>query len=208
MLIHTFNDASPVYLQLQRVRDEDMEFIATEVIIRKKCSELWLDNNELGAESFLVLANALRNNTALHCLNLSNSRTSLEGVQALASSINQSAMKILILNSIGITDKQVKFLADMLKTNRSLNQLWLYDNQISGEGVQMLGDALIHHNVTLTLLDLSGNKLVNDSVLNILDEIIRKNTSLKWLDVSECNISEEGGEGLMQDEAHRRINMQ
>ncbi len=72
----------------------------------------------------------------------------------------------------------------------------------------MLGDALIHHNVTLTLLDLSGNKLVNDSVLNILDEIIRKNTSLKWLDVSECNISEEGGEGLMQDEAHRRINMQ
>ncbi|CAF4298718.1 unnamed protein product, partial [Adineta steineri] len=53
-----------------------------------------------------LISKELCNNTTLHCLNLSNNHTSLNGIQALASSINQSALKVIALNSLGITDEQ------------------------------------------------------------------------------------------------------
>jgi Ran GTPase-activating protein (RanGAP) involved in mRNA processing and transport len=83
-------------------------------------------------------------------LSLSSNHLCDNGIQVLAKALtfNNSTLDTLALHSTGITDKGVEYLAEMLKTNRTMMELRLSGNEIGNQGVQLLAKALTHHNNT------------------------------------------------------------
>jgi len=183
---------SEVNLLGQQLTDRDMETVIGQVIIKKQCTALWLEYNEITSQGTSLLAGALYNNTTLEKLSLHNNRVSDMGVHSLAQalSFDNSTLKELDLSWNGITDEGAQHLAEMLMTNKTLSRLNLSENQITDQGVQMLAIALAHHNTTLKRLDLETNKLMSDSCIDSLVEILEHNRSLVTLDVRYCNLSE------------------
>ena len=57
-------------------------------------------------------------------------------------SLNNSKLRILDLQNTGITDEGVKYVAEMLKTNTTLECLLLGANEINDQGVERLSNAM------------------------------------------------------------------
>jgi Ran GTPase-activating protein (RanGAP) involved in mRNA processing and transport len=104
----------------------------------------------------------------------------------------------LSLQNIGITDEGAKYIAEMLKTNATLQRLLLGNNKISDRGVDVLANVLTHHNTTLISLCFPQNKLVSDSSVDSLVKMLQHNQTLHHLDIAWCNLSDKGKERLRQ----------
>ena len=87
------------------------------------------------------------------------------------------------------TDHGAQYLADMLRTNRTLTQLWLGFNRLTDHGVRLLMSALAEHNSTLHVLSLSGNTLMTDGSVDCLLEMLEGNATLRMVAVANCNLS-------------------
>ncbi|CAF1455355.1 unnamed protein product, partial [Rotaria sordida] len=193
-LIRHYRLHSKVYLVGQQLTDQDMSIVVKEAIAEKKCSKLDLVHNYIGSEGASILASALFDNKTLRKLKLSHNHVSDRGVQSLAEPLafNNFTLQKLILTRNDITDRGARDLATMLKSNTTLTHLHLDYNQISDNGVQLLADALAHHNVTLQVLLLNGNKHVTDSSVDYFIDMLEHNQSLRELNVYDCNLSKIG----------------
>ena len=122
---------------------------------------------------------------------------------ASALSKNDSKLSRLALTSNNIKDESVQHLAEMLKTNRYLTQLWLGFNQITNHGVPILTDVLAHHNKTLHVLSLSSNYPVTDSSLDFLINMLECNHVLRTVCLSNCGLTETSKLKLRETTASR-----
>ncbi len=113
-------------------------------------------------------------------------------------SLNNSALRTLFLNSTGIIDEGAGYVAQMLKSNSTLEHLVLCKNNIDDRGIELLANALIQDNCTLTYIDLNENKLVSDGSIDILVQMFQQSRSLSYLDISKCNLFEKGKDRLRQ----------
>ncbi|CAF4094908.1 unnamed protein product, partial [Rotaria magnacalcarata] len=104
---------------------------------------------------------------------------------------NQTTLQHLYLGQNGIGDEGLKYLCDMLMTNRKLTWLWLSGNEISDQGVKLLWHALADYDITLEWLFLDSNKLITDSSLDDLMYMLKQNNTLKTLYINNCNLSKE-----------------
>jgi Ran GTPase-activating protein (RanGAP) involved in mRNA processing and transport len=147
-----------------------------------------------------TIAKALTNNATLEQLYLTDNNLSDTGIQALVKtlSLSNSRVDLLSLQNTGITEKGAKYIAEMLKTNATLQNLLLGWNDISDRGVDVLANVLTHHNTTLVRLLLQNNKLVSDSSVDSLVKMLQYNQTLDTLDIGECNLSNKGKERLRQ----------
>jgi Ran GTPase-activating protein (RanGAP) involved in mRNA processing and transport len=160
-----------------------------------------LDNNKITSVGVSVIAKALDGNTTLERLVLSyNDDIGDAGIHFLTQtlSLNSSPLLHLHLTKTGITDKGAECVAEMLKRNSTLRSLTLSMNNIGGGGVELLTNALSHHNSTLDSIDLSWNKLVSDRSVEFLVEMFKQNRSLSFLYISNCNLTEQGEDKLRQ----------
>jgi hypothetical protein len=73
---------------------------------------------------------------------------------------NLSNLRLLSLRSNYLGDEEVKIIAELLKTNESLEHLSLWDNSITDAAAVLLGEAL-RANRTLEYLSLGKNKISN-----------------------------------------------
>ncbi|CAF5059357.1 unnamed protein product, partial [Rotaria socialis] len=78
---------------------------------------------------------------------------------------NQTTLQHLYLGQNGVGDEGLKYLCDMLMTNRKLTWLWLSGNEFSDQGVKSLWHVLADYDITLEWLFLDSNKLITDSSL-------------------------------------------
>jgi hypothetical protein len=197
---------SLIDLDRQSLTDQDMPIVVQQAVIDKQCTRLRLSDNKITAQGVAVLTEALHNNTILEGLYIFNNHMADKGVYLLTQvlSENKSALKTLSLGWNDITDEGANYLAEMLKTNRTLIELWLPWNRISDRGVQLLANALIHHNTSLQRLSLDLNKLVTDLSVNILVDVLNHNQSLTALYVRECKLSKAGKAKLHEVEKSKK----
>lgn len=184
-----------VKMEKQNLNDQDVTIIVREAIINKQCSGLWLGSNNISSVGAITIADALRNNTTLQYLYLSDNKITDQGAQALSAVLSDSnvILKDLFLGNNNITDEGVACLANMLKTNKTLKQLNLSSNKVSDRGVQYLDDALNNQqNNSLEKLYLNSNKLITDNGVPYLAEMLKEKRKLNTLWIQGCSLSENG----------------
>ncbi|CAF1493776.1 unnamed protein product [Adineta steineri] len=198
--INSCKSCSRIDLRKQKITDLDMEFIIQEAIINKQCTMLWLNDNQLTSQSVSILASTLHNNITLEGLSLCHNGITDVNISHLSQILSDSKTKLnrLALTSNEITDEGVQYLAEMLKTNHSLTQLWLGSNQITDRGMQYLADVLAHHNRTLHVLSLTWNKLITELSVDSIINMLEYNQTLRTVCLSNCDLSDIGKERLRE----------
>jgi Ran GTPase-activating protein (RanGAP) involved in mRNA processing and transport len=161
------------------------------VIIRKQCTALWLQQNDITANGAAIIAEGLHDNTTLETLELSGNRISDKGIYHLTQvlAMNNSTLTKLYCGSNSITDKGAQYIAQLLRKNRTLTRLDLSFNEIGDRGVRRLSAALGESNTTLIQLNLSWNKSISESSVDSLAEMIEHHRAFEVIDVSHCNLS-------------------
>jgi Ran GTPase-activating protein (RanGAP) involved in mRNA processing and transport len=182
---------STVELSDQNLIDKDMQIVVKHAIIRKKCKELRLTSNEITCDGAWILSEALNNNKTLKDLSLWNNRICDTGVIYLAQIllINNNTLRILNLGKNKITDVGAGELAEMLRKNQTIIELYLGENEISDDGVRMLAKSIEKYNTTLEILSLTSNQFVTNQCVSHLHKMIMHNNTLKQLWLDNCNLS-------------------
>ncbi|CAF2408592.1 unnamed protein product [Rotaria sp. Silwood2] len=187
--------------------DADMSIVINDIIIDKKCTELWLHGNNITSRGAAILSSSLINNSKLKSLDLSFNSISDTGVYSLSQALlpnKNSSLKILYLSKNNISNDGVIYLSEMLKTNYTLKELWLSHNGIDDEGVKKLAHVLAYYNKTLKTLSLSMNMLITNASIDYLIEMFEHNRTLKHIWIKDCNLSEQGKMKLRQKANQKR----
>jgi Ran GTPase-activating protein (RanGAP) involved in mRNA processing and transport len=194
-LVEKINNCKPcsrIDLRKQPLTNSDIEIVIQEAIINKQCTMLWLTNNQLTSQSVVTLASALYDNTTLEGLSLCANDITDNDVFYLTKALSDTKSKLnrLALTSNEITDHGAEYLAEMLKINQTLTQLWLGSNKITDRGVQLLTNILAYHNKSLHILSLARNQLITDSSVEFFVDMFEHNQTLRTVCLSNCNLSE------------------
>ncbi|XP_044166793.1 NLR family CARD domain-containing protein 3-like [Acropora millepora] len=146
---------------------------------------------------FLALFLALRVNTSLTSLDLSNSSIHADGAHSLSEALRvNTCLTSLDLSNNSIHADGAHSLSEALRVNTSLTSLALRVNSIGNEGAHSLSEAL-RVNTSLRSLNLSGNYIHADGA-HSLSEALRVNTSLTSLGLSMNSIGNEGAHSLSE----------
>ncbi len=185
---------SKIDLRKRHLTDLDMGIIVQKLIIEHQCTVLELQGNKITDRAIPLLVHALCNNTTMTKLNLNYNRISDDGVRSLANLIAMNKTKIqkLYLCNINITDQGVHYLAEMLRTNTTLESLGIFQNQFSDQGMQKLANVLAKHNTTLKQLYIQENGLITDASVDSLIDMLSNNRSLMLIDMKMCGVSGNG----------------
>lgn len=189
---------SRINLYEQNLNDHDVSIVIRLAIEEKRCTELWLEKNQITHHGASMIANALKNNQTLQWLSLSSNRLLDNGVEILATILTDqnSTLTSLGLHATGMTDHGVKYIAEMLKQNQTLMELGLSGNDISDDGMKILTEALTFHNRTLRWLYLSKNRLISDASIECLLQMFGQNRKLQVVSIDDCNLSSDGQQRL------------
>ncbi|XP_073699642.1 NACHT, LRR and PYD domains-containing protein 3-like [Garra rufa] len=192
-----------------------------------KLEILRLNYCELTEKSCSVLATVLSSKTILKEMDLSNSRLLDSGVKDICEVLKNPVceLKILKLCDCGLTEESCSAFATVLRSNSSLKELDMSDNNLQDSGVKKLQTGLENTNCTLeklkfsdcsiteegykalasalrsnplhlTELDLTGNDPGQSGVEELHDLLQDPNFQLKTLRLSNCSITEEGYKAL------------
>ncbi|CAF1263630.1 unnamed protein product [Adineta steineri] len=181
-----------IFLYRRKLNDHDMKIIVEQAINNKQCHLLDLHYNEITSNGALILSDALCNNKTLWILRVSKNWISDIGAYSLAVvlTISNSTLRTLDLSKNGISNEGLQYLIDMLKINKTLIELSLYDNLFDNHGIKNLTNTLVHYNKSLRWLNLSDNKLINNSSTKYLIYMLKYNRTLEYLSIQNCNFYE------------------
>ena len=111
---------------------------------------------------------------------------------------------MLNLSNNLIDDTGAKRLVALFQSKKSLTELYLNDNRIGDEGVQLIARALSSSKATLRKLYLSKNKRITDRSVDELIEMFGKNQSLNSLWLLECSFTDTGRQRLIETAASKK----
>ncbi|KAF9112767.1 hypothetical protein BGX27_002853 [Mortierella sp. AM989] len=156
-----------------------------------------LTNNIIGKEGGLALAEALKTNITLITLDLTNNLVRREGDLTLSEALKVNrTFTTLDLSRNSIGKEGALALAEVLKTNTTLITLDLRFNSIGKEGALSLSQAL-KSNITLSTLNLRNNSIGKEGAL-ALSEALRTNITLTTLNLWNNSIGNEGALSLSE----------
>ena len=131
---------------------------------------------------------AFRRGSVLHTLVLQG--TGCDEQHAFAAAKMLRTNKSLEMSWCSLGSKGVAYIAEALKSNRTLNCLCLPNSDWGGEGAAALADMLCW-NETLTELFISSNEFGEDGAVALADAL-RVNNSSREIHLSHNNITDEG----------------
>lgn len=172
--------------------DDDVPLILNKIIIEKSCTSLDLYGNRLTFKSMMILGSKSYRNDSLQKLDLSFNRLIDNGTKILCQLILSNRftqLKIVKLNKNGISNSGAKYLSEILKANKTIEELWLSDNEISNQGLECFVNALTTVNQTLKILILSYNVFITNRCSDNLVELLKKNNTLQNLSIHRCSIT-------------------
>jgi hypothetical protein len=190
--IAKFKSKSDIYLFGKHLTEKIVEILVQQAIIHKQCARLYLKEVNLTAQGAAIIADALYDNKTLKSLFLFHNHVADLGAQSLACALSFNGNSVLECLSLGwnsITDQGAHYIADMLKNNRTLTELWLPWNSIGNQGVQEIADTLRSTNKTLKTLSLRWNKAIDDASIDAWMSMLKSNQSLQVLDIGSCSLS-------------------
>ncbi|XP_051729705.1 NACHT, LRR and PYD domains-containing protein 12-like isoform X1 [Ctenopharyngodon idella] len=159
-----------------------------------KLEKLWLFYCDITAESCAALASALRSNSHLRELDLTQNKIGDKGLMLLSDGLKDPHCKLekLWLFYCDITAKSCAALASALRSNSHLRELDLSENKIGGAGLTLLSDGLKDPHCKLEKLKLNTCDITAEGC-TALASALRSNAHLRELDLSVNKI---GGRGL------------
>lgn len=147
-------------------------------------TKLNLQNNDIGDDDVVLLAEELANNDTLTWIDLRYNNMTDEGAKALATTLRaNSTLTGIYLSGNKIGDEGVKALANALRTNSILTVIALRNNKIGDEGGKSLKE-MLELNDTVTKIDLGYNK-IDEEIVTSINTALAANESLfpkglKW----------------------------
>jgi Ran GTPase-activating protein (RanGAP) involved in mRNA processing and transport len=109
---------------------------------------------------------------------------------------NDDELEEVNLNSVRVHDEGIQPLVVAMHTNTHCLQLFLRITGITNSGVALISQ-MLKTNKTLEELDLYGNK-IGDEAATSLAEALQQNDSLRALNLQNTHINRAGGEALLE----------
>ncbi|XP_051763850.1 NACHT, LRR and PYD domains-containing protein 12-like isoform X22 [Ctenopharyngodon idella] len=164
-----------------------------------KLEKLRLEDCNITAEGCAALASALRSNSHLRELDLTDNIIGGGGLTLLSDGLKDPHCKLekLRLSYCNITAEGCAALASALRSNSHLRELDLTDNIIGGGGLTLLSDGLKDPHCKLEKLRLSYCNITAEGCA-VLASALRSNSHLRELNLTD-NIIGDGGLTLLSD---------
>ncbi|UJR18188.1 hypothetical protein I4U23_005089 [Adineta vaga] len=217
---------SSMIIKGQYVNKEDMKEIIEVVIMEKRCEEIQISDGQMTDESIEELGKGIRKSTSLNAVDLSNNCLTNKDLLCLAGELSvpethtvvqwkccgltkmqeldSGSIKILNLSNNNIDDDGMNHLVALLRSKRTLTDLYLNNNQIGDEGIEKFAKALSHSTSNLQKLYLNNNSRITNRSANYLAEMLKKNQSLNTLWLLKCGFSDGGRQKLMEAAALKK----
>ena len=156
--------------------------LADSLMVNKTLNYLMLRGNAWGNDAVRILAGYMKRSESLSSLDLNYSDIGDAGATALAEVLrtNTTLNSLGLCNNPGIGNPSVMSLCEALKVNTTLSSLDLSGTGISDAGVLSLVEVLKTNTSSLTSLLLSDIKISHQSLKSIA-EVLRVNSTLKDL---------------------------
>uniref|UniRef100_A0A673HXP3 Uncharacterized protein n=1 Tax=Sinocyclocheilus rhinocerous TaxID=307959 RepID=A0A673HXP3_9TELE len=154
--------------------------------------KLGLSNCSITEEGYLALASALRSNPShLIELDLTGNYPGQSGVKQLSDLLQDPnyQLKTLRLRDCGLTEESCSALATVLRSNSSLKELDMRNNNLQDSGVKKLG--LENTNCTLEKLRLNNCKRTKKSC-SVLATVLFSKTILKEMNLNNSRLLDSG----------------
>lgn len=194
-----------LYLGCNHIEPEGVAALA-EVIAREPVRALWLKRNPVGVEGARSLARLLREQPALEVLDLTNTRLSDAGAEAIAEGLRGQidqprGLRVLMLGSNGIGVRGVEALADVIASHPHLRELTLAVSPLGDLGAHALARGLARA-PALTRLDLATCGIGVSGLAALLDALPAASHQLVTLDLGSTPSSRAlGGDDNVLDDA-------
>lgn len=121
------------------------------------CTSLWLKRNPLGPSSMRPLVEMLNYNTTLQVLDLVNCGILDEGLETLLNGFNNNTLKVLWLDTNGISYKSSKVISEFIKKCQ-LTDISLSCNRFCDIGISEISSSLANNN-TLERVSFASNRI-------------------------------------------------
>ena len=163
--------------KIQKITDENLIVICEALKINSTLKEINISNNLFGDEGTKYLSGYLSMNPSLFLINLSVNDIRQSGMKHLSNALRlNSTLKEIYFFQNRIGDEGVKYLSECLKVNCCLSKINLCHTEINAKGVKYLSEAL-KINTSLKSINLGSNDF-GDEGLNHLSEALKLNNSL------------------------------
>jgi len=169
------------------LNDLKMSFLFRELTRSSSITEICLHQNQLTAAGVQSMVPFLQNSNNLKELDLNHNNLHSEGFNILFRGLRNSPIEKLSCACCGIES----FNIDIEHIPHNLKALTLRRNDISADGCRGLATLLRGEDSTLDNLFLADNK-IDDEGVEILVDALQNNTSLMALDLDENRISNSG----------------
>jgi Ran GTPase-activating protein (RanGAP) involved in mRNA processing and transport len=125
------------------LNDQSIEYLSSSLSL-SNCTlkELILGSNQITDQGLIYLSNMLKINETLIGLGLQNNQITDQGIQYLSKVKNDSIEQISLYSNKLITDDSINYITNILHKNKSLNQFWIWDCQLSKQGINQLRQSI------------------------------------------------------------------
>jgi Ran GTPase-activating protein (RanGAP) involved in mRNA processing and transport len=159
--------------------------VATDLAGNTTVTMLILNQNDIGRQGCVDIADALIKNCVLTTIEMNDNSIGDDGSTALAAMLRQNTTLTKISlhgNDIGPTGAIA--LSEMLRMNTSLRELGVGRNHVGDDGAAAVAEAL-RCNETLERLDFSCNSISDKGATAMLKVLQNYNCTLTWLNLED-----------------------
>ncbi|CAM4584323.1 unnamed protein product [Leuciscus chuanchicus] len=197
LLMDSHSKVEKIKLNNCELTEKSCSVLATVLSSKTILKELNLNNSRLLDSGVKEICEGLKNPVCeLKILKLSDCSVSEEGYKALASALRSSHLIELDLRGNDPGQSGVKELSDLLQDlNCQLKTLSLRKCGLTEESCSALATVL-RSNSSLKELDISNNNLQDSGVKKLQNGLGNTNCTLEKLRLSDCSITEEGYKAL------------
>jgi Ran GTPase-activating protein (RanGAP) involved in mRNA processing and transport len=194
-------------LQLRDLRNSrDMIMFFQSLNRNTSMEEFSLRHSQICVQSARYFSDLLKTKKLLQEVRIVDTQMSPNTFSKMCSGISESlSLRRLYLVNVDIdADSGGRCLNYMLRTNKSLCELYLSENQLGDEGTSFLVDGLLE-NKTLTKLDLRSNEIGVEGALS-LAVLVKQSLSLTALYIGMNELGNVGAETLSHGLTYSRLN--
>ncbi|CAF1678823.1 unnamed protein product [Adineta ricciae] len=197
-IIQSTEEHGTLSLDSMNLNDQDMKIIVKLGVRDKRCIVISLCNNAITSVGASILSQMFKYYNYFMKLILDGNQILDKGVEAIAknASGHMIAVRILKLNSVGMTDVGCQYLAQMVRVNHSIYHIYLNDNQIGNRGLRVLLVTIESCENCLKTLTFEGNKRITDASVDFICTMTSSFHYFHHLNVRDCSISAEGKKRL------------
>ena len=133
-------------------------------------NKLFINDNELGKISSVILGSILKYDKKLKLLDVSKNNFGDENIGfMLKGLICNTALETLMINNLGLTNKSLRIFETTLCINSTLKKLFLERNKINYKGWRLLSE-ILNKNKYIEYISLVGNNFENEHINYIIEQ--------------------------------------